>query len=319
MNNINPELLKRYADSKCTSAERELVEAWLSEMDSEADQQSFTGLDKKKLGQDIWREVKPRKSSLGIIGKLSVQLKFAACLFLFCVVGYVGFRLLSNFDKKIAVTASLTYKEIVVPKGGRAKVILTDGTIVHLNADTKLKYPTVFTGNERMVYLSGEGYFQVAKNAAKPFIIHTAKTDTKVLGTVFNLKAYPEEETAILTVQEGKVQFSSKSDLKKQLILLANQQGCLQKNLELIKSNVYAGKYVSWKDAKLNFNEADMNEIALLLSRQYNIRVENRNRKIIKERFTGTYGEHSLASIAADISLAFHCHYQINNKSLTFY
>ena len=95
--------------------------------------------------------------------------------------------------------------EVIAPIGSRTVVQLSDGSEVHLNYGSKIKYPQVFSGDTREVILSGEGYFQVAHNPDKPFIVNTGKLNVKALGTVFNVLAYPGEDNIETTLIEGKV------------------------------------------------------------------------------------------------------------------
>lgn len=321
MKQIDPEILKRYANGNCTPEEEDLIAAWLSdEENGPAEQDTFAGIDKEALKQGLWADLTPSSSSLKPWHQLpALAYKVAASLILICFVAYFSFRYTDKQQKKQLLAATLVYKELFVPKGSKAKITLTDGTEVNLNADSHLKYPVAFTGNSRTIYLSGEAHFKVAKNPSKPFIIHTQKTDTRVLGTVFNLKAYPEESRELLTVEEGKVQFSAKSNPKKQLILMRNQQGIINAEGKLNQESVYAVAYSGWKSAKLIFNDLSLAEISVLLNREYNIQIDTKNKSLRKKRFTGTYHNSSLQSIVRDISLALHCRYQLNNQSLIFY
>jgi transmembrane sensor len=133
------------------------------------------------------------------------------------------------------------------------------------------------------------------------------------------LKAYPEDNNEQLTVEEGKVQFSMKSNPEKQLILTRNEQGILNVDGKLNQTHVYAAAYSGWKSAKLMFNDLSLAEISILLSREYNIKVAAKNKSLRKKRFTGSYQNSSLHAIVRDISQALHCQYQLNNQSLIFY
>ncbi|HEY1201383.1 MAG TPA: FecR family protein, partial [Niastella sp.] len=99
----------------------------------------------------------------------------------------------------------LAYNTIATPRGGQYQLVLADGTKVWLNASSSLRYPTAFTGKERRVELTGEGYFEVAKNASMPFHVVTATQDVEVLGTHFNINAYDDEDAVKTTLLEGSV------------------------------------------------------------------------------------------------------------------
>lgn len=320
MKQIDPEILKRYANGNCTPEEEALIAAWLSYEENEpAEQDTFAGIDKKALKQGLWADLNPSPSLKPWYQLPAIAYKVAASLILICFVAYFGLRYTGQQQEKQLLAAAPVYKELFVPKGSKAKITLTDGTEVNLNANSRLKYPIVFTGDSRTIYLSGEAHFKVVKDPSKPFIIHTQKTDTRVLGTVFNLKAYLEDNSERLTVEEGKVQFSMKSNPKKQLILTRNEQGVLNADGKLNKTPVYAAAYSGWKSAKLTFNDLSLAEISILLNREYNIKVTAKNKSLRKKRFTGSYQNSSLNAIVRDISQALHCQYQLNNQSLIFY
>jgi len=325
MIDIHPEILKRYATGDCSPEERELVEQWLAHeevgmKEEAADQHVFTGMDRKSLKKEIWREVKPagfpKRSKIHIP---SSAYRLAACFILIFFAGYLSYWYRKQPLQEQPVIERMGYRELAVPKGRKAKITLVDGTVIQVNSDSRISYPLAFEGHQREVYLSGEAYFTVAKDPSKPFVLHTANTNTRVLGTVFNIKAYPEEKVTTLTVEEGKVQFSLKSDTNKHLILTANQQGILEKERVLAMRKTDAARHIAWKDSELILENQSLKDITPLLSRWYGVKVTVKNRKIANERFTGTYRKASLSSVANDISQALHCNYQINNDSLTFY
>ncbi len=319
MNNIDPEILKRYAAGQCSREERERVERWLNQ-DEIPEPSLFAGIDQSTLKQEIWQEVRPDEPTGRKISRFPILYRIAAaCILLVGFAGYFAVRLLPRSSYTQSPVASVIYQELSVPNGRKAKITLTDGTVIDLNGNSSLKYPAEFTGHTRVVYLSGEAHFKVAKNPAKPFIIHTAKTDTRVLGTVFNVKAYPEEKNTVLTVEEGRVQFSLKADPDRRVILTANQQGTAGDQNYLVQKQVFADSYVGWKDGKLIFNNLSLREIAPLINRWYDVRVLDSSSHLSKERFTGTYRQTPLYTVAEDISQAWHCHFKLNGKSLIFY
>ncbi len=320
MNDIDPEILKRYAAGLCSQEEQELVEQWLDTDEDISVPSLLAGIDKSSLKQEIWYEVRLDEPSRKKARRFPTLYQLAAaCILLICFAGYFSVRFFPRTSNTQLTTASVLYKELSVPNGRKAQITLTDGTIIDLNGNSRLQYPAEFTGHTRVVYLSGEAHFKVAKNPAKPFIIHTAKTDTRVLGTVFNVKAYPEETNTVLTVEEGRVQFSLKADPSRRVILTANQQGIAGNHKALGRQQVFAANYSAWKDGKLIFTNLSLQEIAPLINRWYDVRVLNSSSDLSRERFTGTYERESLYTVAQDISQAWHCRFKFANKSLIFY
>lgn len=142
------------------------------------------------------------------------------------------------------------YNTMTVPRGAEYQLTLSDGTRVWLNAETELKYPVTFTGEVREVVLEGEAYFEVAKNSARPFVVKSEKLEIKVLGTSFNVKAYPQE-TQQATLVEGKVKINAGSHSRE--LQPGEQLNYLAGEPEVRKVDVRA--YVAWKDQRFVFND----------------------------------------------------------------
>lgn len=165
------------------------------------------------------------------------------------------------------------YNELIVPRGGEYDVILEDGTHVWLNADSKLKYPAVFTGKQRRVYLEGEGYFDVAKDSIRPFLVETREQNIQVLGTAFNVYAYFGEQMNYTTLVRGKVSVRDKRG-GKQWILHPGQQVCMDvTNEECVVREVDVRKEIAWKDGLFVFHGQTLEQIMTKLARWYDITV----------------------------------------------
>ncbi|MDR6784316.1 transmembrane sensor [Pedobacter africanus] len=172
-------------------------------------------------------------------------------------------------DQKKQNQGSLAYNTIVTPRGGQYQVNLPDGTKIWLNAASSLKYPAVFNGKQRRVELTGEAYFEVAKDKAHPFIVATDKQEVQVLGTHFNVNSYADESATKTTLLEGSVKVSSKGAEK---FLLPGQQSALRgKDLNVYQ--VDTEEAIAWKNGDFQFNEADLSSIMRQLSRWYNVDV----------------------------------------------
>ena len=121
-------------------------------------------------------------------------------------------------SEDVTPTDRIAYNELNVPRGGEYMLVLTDGTKVWVNADSRLKFPVRFREDHREVYLlSGEAYFEVERDESKPFLVHTSRGCVKVLGTEFNVRDYPEEHRVVTTLVNGSVQFTGKD--KKKVVL----------------------------------------------------------------------------------------------------
>jgi len=165
-----------------------------------------------------------------------------------------------------------SYNTITTPYGGQYQLVLADGTKVWLNAASSLRYPTSFTGKDRSVELTGEAYFEVAKNKNQPFNVKTATQTVQVLGTHFNVNAYSDEKAVKTTLLEGSVKVSSATG---SVMISPGQQSALGKNgLFVIDKDLDTDEIVAWKNGVFQFNEADIQTIMRQIARWYNIDVE---------------------------------------------
>ncbi len=173
---------------------------------------------------------------------------------------------------------------VEVPVGGEFDLTLADGTRVWLNSDTKFRFPTYFSGETREVYVEGEAYFAVSKDAEHPFIVHTGGARVKVLGTEFNLCAYPEERV-VTTLAKGKVEVA---DGTCKVCLQPGEQAIYNKsvnNIEVRKVDVTL--YSSWLKGVFEFENMSLREIGKQLSRWYGVIFEFDDVGTGDRRFTG--------------------------------
>jgi len=187
---------------------------------------------------------------------------------------------------------TLATNTLIVPRGGMYLLTLSDGTQVWLNADSRLEYPLLFSGEKREVKLSGEAYFDVVKNDAAPFVVKTGWGNIKVWGTRFNVKCYPEESTVATTLVSGKVSFSGPS--VPDISLEPGQQLCYEKGADrttLKEVNVL--HYVGWKDNLLVFQNETLENIMRVLSRWYDIQVVFGNDSLKQLKFSGNLDKYT--------------------------
>jgi transmembrane sensor len=163
------------------------------------------------------------------------------------------------------------FNTIATPRGGQYQVVLSDGTQVWLNASSSLHYPVVFNSNERKVELTGEAYFEVAKNASHPFIVNVKDVNVKVLGTHFNIMSFDDEDRIATTLLEGAVNVTKRNE---SVLMKPGQQIRYYNNGKTeIKNDVDVEEVVAWKNGKFHFADADIKTIMRQLSRWYNIDV----------------------------------------------
>jgi ferric-dicitrate binding protein FerR (iron transport regulator) len=176
---------------------------------------------------------------------------------------------------------------LTVPLNQQKQITLPDGSKVWVNAGSQLKYPRQFNSKTREVYLSGEAYFDIQHDLSKPFIIHTGKVVTTVLGTAFNIKEDKISHTIKVTVTRGKV---SVANGNKQLgIITPNQQ--ISFNLlsgKSVQTEVDAKQVIAWQKTELHFEDITFGEAALQLQQRFNVKINFSNDKVKNCRFTGT-------------------------------
>lgn len=174
-------------------------------------------------------------------------------------------------DYRKAVSKTARTHTIRTPYGKDYRVVLNDGTEVTMNADSKLSFPTRFTGKERVVTLEGEAYFKVAKNPKRPFIVKTERMDTKALGTEFNVRAYKGTEPHV-TLIEGVVVVNV-PEVNKNVRMVPNEDVSLAENSLTIKT-VDPQYYIQWKDGFFYYDNVALSEILSDIGRWYNVNIE---------------------------------------------
>jgi ferric-dicitrate binding protein FerR (iron transport regulator) len=191
--------------------------------------------------------------------------------------GQLAYR---DADQRTPATA-LQYNTISTPKGGQYEIILPDGSHVWLNAASSLRFPAAFTGNERIVALTGEAYFEVAKNPAQPFKVtftgSAGDGQVEVLGTHFNINAYDDEANSKTTLLEGKVKISrpqSGMQDPNPEILNPGQQAAIADGVGNIKVlAVDADAAIAWKNGVFSFDNVDIKTVMRQIARWYDVEV----------------------------------------------
>ena len=184
--------------------------------------------------------------------------------------GVIAYRKVNDAGQTLAASAQ-AYNSITTPRGGQYQVILSDGTKVWLNAASVLKYPAAFTAKERTVELSGEAYFEVARNSKSPFKVQVKGTTVHVLGTHFNINAYNDEKEVKTTLLEGSVKLTSK---KREVLLKPGEQGIVSaSSTDFDVERVDLDGVVAWKNGFFVFNNEDIYTIMKRISRWYDVDV----------------------------------------------
>ncbi len=177
----------------------------------------------------------------------------------------------------------IVYNTLSTPSGGQYQLILPDGTKVWLDASSSIRFPTAFQGKERNVTLTGEAYFEVAKNADMPFKITVKDMAVEVLGTHFNVMAYEDESSMNTTLLEGSVKIT-KAGVNKMLV--PGQQSVINNTGEINIINADIEEVMAWKNGLFQFNAFDIKKVMRQISRWYDVEVVYEN-EIPSRHFTG--------------------------------
>lgn len=183
------------------------------------------------------------------------------------------------------------YHEIVIPPCGEYQLQLSDGTVIYLNAMTRLRFPDFFGGSVREVELEGEAYFDVAENPGCPFVVKTCHSKTVVYGTQFNVSAYPDEKQVHTTLVEGAVTVEQACRQQK---LNPGEQWLLRtESGESKVQRVDVSLYTAWKDGKLRFNDARLDDIMRTISRWYGVEISYEEEALKELRFGCNFDRHA--------------------------
>jgi hypothetical protein len=216
----------------------------------------------------------------------------------------------------------LVYNSIIVPKGKIFKIILSDGTKVWLNADTKISFPQKFLDTEdtRTVVLDGEAFFEVAHNKEQPFIVKSNDLEIEVLGTRFNVSSYASSDQISTTLVEGSVKINNSKDSIAGIILKPSYQAAFNKDTEKLEAfKVNTTDFTAWMNNKVLFRNEAFKDLILKFERAYNVSIVNQIPELENERFTGEFDKESIEDIIKTFSSRLDFRYKIENKTITIY
>ncbi len=293
---MKKELLIKYLNNSCTEKEFDELVRWVKQEAQREEGKSWSfdqwklfepelkKKDEKKysaLLNKIHHEInlKHRENEGNTVTKVKRWLSRAAAILFIPLLGVVFYMLSnSNFQTGKYVDQAVDSLEVIAPVGSQTVVQLSDGTEVNLNYGSRIKYPRNFNGDTREITLSGEGYFNVAHNPDKPFIVKTGKLNVKALGTEFNVRAYPGDDVIATTLVEGKVVIEKRIPGEKPkpvgTLIPGQHIAYLINSGKIISTKGRIDKYIAWKDGKLVFDNEPITMVAQKLSRNFNVDIE---------------------------------------------
>ena len=276
-------------------------------------------------------------------------LRYAAFFILAFGTGVVAMYTWLRQGETETAEKEVYYTEYTVPYGSKSRIILPDSSSIWMNAGSKLRYNSEFNQTGREVFIEGEAYFSVARNEEKPFYVKTSAVTLKVLGTSFNIKAYPEENNVETTVESGSVQVlrNVKGILSDRLILTAGQKATIVMSVRIgdttalsalpspavpagksmlpeevvektiVAKNVMTELYTSWKDARWIIEKESLESLAVKLERRYNVQISFTDQTLKNFSFSGILKEETLEQVLEAIKLSAPVNYTVHQNRVT--
>ncbi|HVV06823.1 MAG TPA: FecR domain-containing protein [Puia sp.] len=279
-------------------------------------------------------EVRPRR--VRRIRTLVAVTAVAACVALVVLLAYNVFQ-----GGSVKVSAPLASGNFVSTKNGsKSKLQLPDGTQVWLNSGSNISYDNDFGGATRQVQLTGEAFFDVVKDNVRPFIIHTATVDIKVLGTAFNVRSYPEEKVTETSLIRGAVEVTLKANADKKIFLKPNEKLIVSNDSTLVKSDSIqvadvrkkpaamtltqvhhlnkdtVASEVLWTKNKLVFDGETLSEVALKLERWYGVKVIIQGDELKNIEYTGVFDDDNLTEVLYALQLSGNFKYVVKRNEV---
>ena len=270
------------------------------------------------------------------VRRIAWWVKVAMVAAVFAIVFLTGLTIWQLTKNDAGEQSVLSYTEYTSPYGSKSKIKLPDGSSVWLNSGSTLRHSSVFNVSNREVHLEGEGYFDVTFNEHIPFIVQTSAVTIKVVGTAFNVKAYPEEASVETTVERGAVQLIDPlSSSPETTILYAKQKAVVMKanqperKVETVQTSAYVPiadvkvnnnvateTYTSWKDSRWIIEREKLASLAIKLERRYNVRIVFSNEELKEYVFSGTFENETLDQVLEVVKLTAPIFYEVKQNTV---
>ncbi|HMR84779.1 MAG TPA: FecR family protein [Niabella sp.] len=324
-------LMKEVPDADIAAVVSEIFKSAISfEKDIPDDfvQQSVVSLQQRITPLSVSRKEPKQPRSLVKVMAIAASL--------LALIGLGSVLLLNNNGPAPALKQNI----VATQKGSKSNIILPDGTTVWINSDTRLTYEKSFGERKREVALEGEAFFEVVHDKNRPFIVHTKNMDVRVLGTVFNVRAYNNEAEAQATLVSGSVEVLLKAKNNKKVILKPSEKLIVQNDYQLgngrnIHINNDSAEVVlrqatispidsailetQWLKSSISFDQQKLQDIIPMLENWYDVKITVNNRSLLQKRFNGKIEKESLKEVLHLFSLVSELRYKIEEDNVTIY
>ena len=291
-------------------------EIWFSAVSREA----ASVYDKDKAFENFRNRVESQKEIQSTSRRgfsLSALWRYAAVVAIIIAVGCISY-----WQGEVNVKDTFADISVEAPLGSKTKLYLPDGTLVWLNAGSRMTYSQGFGVDNRKVELEGEGYFEVKRNEKIPFFVKTKDLQLQVLGTKFNFRDYPEDHEVVVSLLEGKVGLNNLLREEKEAVLSPDERAVLNKaNGLLTVESVTASNASQWTDGYLFFDEELLPDIAKELERSYNVKIHIANDSLKTFRFYGNFvrREQNIQEVLEALASTEKMQYKIEVRNITIY
>lgn len=326
-------LIDKYLNGTATKAEQQLIDSFFDSYEKKDQQQKLPD-----VSDEMWASIqtklnKPEKAKQAqypTIKPSSQKTKqWVKMLSLsFSLVLLLGIGLFVAYQQGLLGNQKREWKTVAAPAGQKSVLNLADGSIVHLNSGSAISYPEEFAPDKREVVLEGEAFFEVAENPDKPFTVRSGNVNTTVLGTSFNIYAFPQEKISV-TVASGKVEVKALADGGEttagasglSAILSPGEQAVYNPGQNSISTSaVDVKQYTAWRENIIRFDNATLKEVGEKLNRWYGVELAFENEKVQKCRISGQFKDQSLENVLESMAYMHNIKYKfIHNKKILLY
>lgn len=331
------DIIGKYLANEIDEKETEIFKSWLEKSEEnakeftlhqkawEATQINFKSDDSEAVFKNILsklddqHELELHQKHISASKKVKqlflVFAKIAASLLLLVSVLYL-FQKFDKLSEPVSLEISTVEKQNLA--GQKSKIYLPDGSVVWLNADSKISFPEKFDDEKREIHLTGEAFFNVIKNPDQPFIVKSGKLSTTVLGTAFNVRIFEDEPFMSVALESGKVKVMIEDNDATPVLFLEPGESIKYSKKEgiVLKEKFDREQLLSWKDGIIVFKDADMEEIFNSLAKWYGVEFTIKNKIEEEWTYTGSFDNETLENVLRSISYTQEFTYTINQKNI---
>jgi ferric-dicitrate binding protein FerR (iron transport regulator) len=305
----------KYLTNSESPKEKEVLDNWINEQSENKELLSSINSNKELVKEYEIMDLFKRKATLErfkekilLQSKTRALIRWRVAASISVLVGMIGilYFLSGNFSK-VSENPNL-YTSVCTENGQRSKVVLPDSSIVWLNSGTTVSYPGDFSGQNRKVVLEGQAFFQVTHKNNDPFLVQANGLVVTVLGTKFDINAYPQEDEIAVVLESGKIELTHQERKSFSYMMKPGEKATLSlsDDSKMKVSSVNASVYSSWKDGKLIFRNSTMENVVERLRRWYNVDIEIADPEVYNSVYTGTIKNESYEEIFRLIEIACH-------------